>query len=491
MARRYIKRLFVTSAIAIVMVLSFKTTGVSAASISVEAGSDVVSSNGHCSLSEAIVNVNNQSQVHPDCPAGSGNDVINLPSGTITLQSSLPVITTPVSIVGQGRSATAIDGNNQIQLFDYDMDLFDSDSGLLLKDFSARDIKNNSSPGESICIYIQGGVNTNSLRLENLNLYDCGAASVLVLCDGSDGCSGGVNIKGLNIVHTQDDSTLSYGVALAGIDDIEVEDVSISGVTVGAVLSNAKIGNREIHFLIRNTTITSTSNGISVVVGRDGSIPKSYTVDLALENNSIVSNHRVAGDAVSEYLNSVYSPAAVIAPGLMLSVVSGTTLNATLSNNLIVDNMMDGLTLLNCSKSGEVNATSSGGNMSDDDCGGMFGDNDRPGVPGLLAGIGPLRDNGGGILTMALLQGSQAIDSGINLPSTIKDARGVDRPKGLGYDIGAYESEANSGGGSAPTPPRTGEALALGLLISAIIGGSAYIVISRFRAKPTGSKSEH
>jgi predicted outer membrane repeat protein len=53
--------------------------------------------------------------------------------------------------------------------------------------------------------------------------------------------------------------------------------------------------------------------------------------------------------------------------------------------------------------------------------------------------IGPLADNGGPTLTMALLSGSPAMDAGddANCPST--DQRGVGRPQGLHCDIGAFE----------------------------------------------------
>lgn len=57
--------------------------------------------------------------------------------------------------------------------------------------------------------------------------------------------------------------------------------------------------------------------------------------------------------------------------------------------------------------------------------------------------LGPLQDNGGFTKTMALGQGSAAIDAGsvhtICLPT---DQRGVSRPQGAGCDIGAYEVKA-------------------------------------------------
>jgi hypothetical protein len=53
--------------------------------------------------------------------------------------------------------------------------------------------------------------------------------------------------------------------------------------------------------------------------------------------------------------------------------------------------------------------------------------------------LGPLADNGGPTLTMALLPGSPAIDAGYPLHAPATDQRGVVRPQGPGVDIGAFE----------------------------------------------------
>jgi hypothetical protein len=53
--------------------------------------------------------------------------------------------------------------------------------------------------------------------------------------------------------------------------------------------------------------------------------------------------------------------------------------------------------------------------------------------------LGPLADNGGPTLTMALLQGSPAIDAGDDTAAPPIDQRGFPRPFGLASDIGAYE----------------------------------------------------
>src|SRR5262249_2870977 len=53
--------------------------------ITVTGHGDSLATDGVCTLREAVINANNNAATWTDCAAGSGGDVINLPSGTITL----------------------------------------------------------------------------------------------------------------------------------------------------------------------------------------------------------------------------------------------------------------------------------------------------------------------------------------------------------------------------------------------------------------------
>jgi len=55
--------------------------------------------------------------------------------------------------------------------------------------------------------------------------------------------------------------------------------------------------------------------------------------------------------------------------------------------------------------------------------------------------LSTLGDNGGFTQTIALLDGSSAIESGSNEDCPSVDQRGISRPQGSYCDIGAYESE--------------------------------------------------
>lgn len=61
--------------------------------------------------------------------------------------------------------------------------------------------------------------------------------------------------------------------------------------------------------------------------------------------------------------------------------------------------------------------------------------------------LGPLAANGGPTETMALLSGSSAIDTGTSTGAPSVDQRGISRPQGGGYDIGAFEVEVGGGSG--------------------------------------------
>lgn len=81
--------------------------------------------------------------------------------------------------------------------------------------------------------------------------------------------------------------------------------------------------------------------------------------------------------------------------------------------------------------------TSGGHNLASTSRCHLDGPGDLFGLDPLLAG---LRDNGGSILTEALLPGSPAVDAA-DCPPPATDARGVSRPQGPACDIGAYEAQ--------------------------------------------------
>jgi len=98
--------------------------------IVVDTTADEQQSNGLCSLREAIVNANQNSQAgSPDCAAGIGNDTIvfelGAPSATITLspqRGALPTASDPrgLTVDGDSASAVTVSGGNAVRVFEVD-----------------------------------------------------------------------------------------------------------------------------------------------------------------------------------------------------------------------------------------------------------------------------------------------------------------------------------------------------------------------------------
>uniref|UniRef100_UPI003569B55B choice-of-anchor Q domain-containing protein n=1 Tax=Actinotalea sp. TaxID=1872145 RepID=UPI003569B55B len=87
---------------------------------------------------------------------------------------------------------------------------------------------------------------------------------------------------------------------------------------------------------------------------------------------------------------------------------------------------------------GAATITSGGNNVISDGSCNPNGTTDQSSTDALL---GPLADNGGPTLTHALGAGSPAIDAADAGTSPATDQRGVARPQGAGFDVGAFELE--------------------------------------------------
>jgi hypothetical protein len=105
----------------------------------------------------------------------------------------------------------------------------------------------------------------------------------------------------------------------------------------------------------------------------------------------------------------------------------------TMVNTIVVNNGEYG----NCSTRDASTLIASSSLADDESCGPDFYSSS------IL--LGPLADNGGPTLTMALLDGSAAIDAGDDAVCPATDQRGVARPQGAHCDVGAYEAEITAG----------------------------------------------
>jgi predicted outer membrane repeat protein len=87
--------------------------------ITVDSTSNAAVSDGVCTLSEAIINANNNRASFPDCDPGSGADTIDFayPITNITVGSQLPQITDPNGLTIDGYNEVSINGNGTDRVF--------------------------------------------------------------------------------------------------------------------------------------------------------------------------------------------------------------------------------------------------------------------------------------------------------------------------------------------------------------------------------------
>lgn len=483
----------ITLVLGVSLLLGIKSSGVSAASIDVVAGVDSVATNGQCSLSEAFINVNNQDNGQSDCASGAGDAVINLPSGTITLQGTPPQLHRPVSIIGEGRGLSIIDGNGAAATavpVQFDV----ASANLEIRDFG---VKNTSFA----CVSLEpiGSVHSSydvTASLSNLDLTDCGIISLSTIQDNGSGFK--VNLSSVNVSHSGAPSTINLGVMLSNLNEVHVDGMSVSNNMIGMLLNNSKIETA--NYTIQNTTLNSNNLAIGVATANSSGNEGWGNLNLVLRNNTIVGNGTPNSDDGGSELSSIGSQ--IYAGGLQLYAGEVGVMTVTLQNNIIANNRISTDNhLMNCSSEpsgASPTVTSLGNNLSDDDCAGTLGSSDQKNVSGASSNLGPLQNNGGAVLTMALQNGSSAIDGGATIGAVTTDARGVGRPKGVAYDIGAYELGENSGGGNndggnnpPPGPPRTGVVAILSLVTIVLIAGGSALVVRKFRYERTSSKSEH
>jgi len=204
------------------------TASVSASTIiNVNTTTDETNNDGFCSLREAII----ASETHlasgaapGECPAGSGNDTINVASGIYTLASPGQLnVSSSMNIVGAGAALTFIDGNGSVtadRVFDVGW------TTPITVTISAVTIENGRQPG-----YYGGGIhNTGNLTLNNCiltgNIGDFGAGGLWNQDPG---------VVTLNNCLVSNNSTNSQYGRAGGLDNDPGGTMIING---GSILTN-------------------------------------------------------------------------------------------------------------------------------------------------------------------------------------------------------------------------------------------------------------
>ena len=437
----------------------------SAATLNVVAGNDAIDDNNQCQLSEAIQNINNQAQTNDDCIAGDGNnDTISLPAGTITLTGNITVISSSVTIQGQGMGQTVIDGVQSARGFvsvssllnitirdltikdyeDFAIQLFNSNTVLSGIEITGAPV----SSGEALGISLRNNINSQGITavLSNINIHDMDIdasdiAHIIAVSNSADDTNYNVNIQDVTISNIENTS--------GSINTLILGSGFMGGSSTGVY--NATISNLTIKNIVGQGTVNGLVGGSMMVEGAGNS-----TSDYDVSNITIVgirsqTSMYGAGTSIVNSTAAVY-PGAIATSDMQIS-------NSILSDNLNLNSSVGcvaidygpffGTPLGQSSPS----ITSSGGNITDNaSCNDYFTDpTDQTEVNPADLHLGTLGNHGGSIPTIPLEEGSIAIDSGVTVPSLTTDARGIARPQCSAYDSGAYEYNGNEC--PEPTPP--------------------------------------
>ncbi len=366
---------------------------------------------GAGSLRQAIIDAN----------ANPGADTINFSvTGTITLGSSLPTVTDPLTITGPGVAKLTVDGDSQWYIFNFDgQDNYIS--GLTLTGGSA-----------------QGGAAIQLQQSDALTIDSC------VLADNKSLGGGAIYIWSSTL--TVQNSTISGneattsgggGIYIGGGSRAVLSNVDISGNKAVNSTAGGGIYIEGSSLIIYKSTISG--NG---PVNTGGGIYLFNNANSYLENVTISGNSANAGGGISNASSTLLLTNVTITNNTGSSNGGGiyNSGDVTSINTIVSNNPGSGA---NCENIGGT-FTSHGHNIDSGNTCGFDHAGDLVNTDPLL---GPLYNNGGDTETHALLLNSPAIDAGNDsgCPS-YTDQRGFFRHEdgdGDGNavcDIGAFEA---------------------------------------------------
>ena len=391
------------------------TQRVHAAGIIVNTNADNTTTDGLCTLREAITNANNNVATYPDCIAGSGDDTITFAGNyTITLSSSLPDIT-------DATHSLTITGNG--------------DTNTILQSASSADTATYR------IVKINGATTTATLEYMTLRY-------------GVETSGGAINVASASL-------TLNY----VTVSDNEVKDKDGSnlGLNGGAISINSGSLTINNSTLSNNSATSSDTNtnprgsGGAIFIG-------SGTLTL---NNTTVSGNSASRGGGGLFSNggTIYVNYSTIANntsdstnGTAYSSLDGGGINRNagainLKSSIVAGNQKyNSTTDASADCSGTI--TSQGYNLTGSSTGcSLAGTGDVTVSPSTVftSLLSSLADNGGQTYTHALVIGGAAVDvipNGTNSCGTSPfdyDQRGGTRPYNSNCDIGAYELKTVEG----------------------------------------------
>lgn len=412
-----------------------------------------------CTLRQAIVSANKNAHGSSACADGTNSDTIvfadALVGSTITLGGASLAVTGPLTIVGSGQT---LDANHLSRVLYV---------GFTTLSASNLTLVNGAVPGSSGAgmfvigsnvgldqVVISGNAGDNAAGIAALNSSTLTLSNSAITNNTAEYKGGGVQIANNSTVMltgsvVSGNTAARGGGVFAGYNAaLVLMQSTISGNTVTSTLTQSGggiYGYKCDHVSLVDTTVSGNSSV------REGGGVLAYNCPLLVVNSTIAGNSSTNSSGGGIYVqngnatlinSTVSANEAQQGGGLHLYTATATLANTIVSANTVdpaysstADMSLSGSTvsaqysLLGSALSSGVLDPSSSANVFTD-----------------APLLGPLQDNGGLTLTMALLDGSPAIDAGSNLLAKtggsylLDDQRGgFKRVDGASVDIGAFE----------------------------------------------------
>jgi len=397
-------------------------------SIMVNSSADNTTSDGFCTLREALDNSNNNAQTHTDCTIGSGVDTIIFANGigTITLSN------TYLSVADTSLNLTIIDGGGDVTISG------DNNTQRIFLTESSIELNNITLDHGGCTSCSGGGVYVGSI--DNVN--------ITVTNSTFNANSGGaINTSSDSSTVTITDSTFTnnsnlYGGAIsAGADTtVHVTGSTFSGNTTNggggsAIYSGSELSVSNSSFLNNADTNPSQGGRGSIYIGGGtGTITNStfYHNTTGGPNNNVGAIYNEGALTITNSTFSDNGSTSSGGAGDIYQLGAGSVLN--LYNNIFA------ATSAGVTCDAAVGTVNGNNNLFEtavvdaDACG--FTDNVAGNIVNHSPGIGTLT---GSPAYFPLNFGSPAIDSGTNSGCPATDQRGVTRPFGAQCDMGSYE----------------------------------------------------
>ena len=222
----------------------------------------------------------------------------------------------------------------------------------------------------------------------------------------------------------------------SGNHTVNIERTTFAHAEQGLMLSGSGLG--VLTATIKNSTFTDLL-GASGDLGTAG-----YGIGVMVSNDDGAQiNYTTINNTFSNITNS--TPGSYPATAIFEIASSDGTITHTAQNDLyaVGDGTANAVNYYRYTGSGTptFTTTSNGGNVSSDNSFSTYltQSSDKHNQTSLASFLGVLTDNGGEVPTLALQEGSPAINAGTTVSGMTTDARGVARPQGGAFDAGAYE----------------------------------------------------